>query len=63
MGPTIDHVDASTNGGSDDINNLRLAHHRCNSRAGGQLGHLGARFGSQRARRSIRPGSDQMTLG
>ena len=36
-GPTLDHVQPWCLDGRDEIENVRLAHHRCNSLAGGNL--------------------------
>lgn len=33
-GPTIDHIIPRSKGGSDDIDNLRLAHRKCNEARG-----------------------------
>ena len=36
--PTVDHITPRSVGGSDDLSNLRAAHHRCNSSRGDALG-------------------------
>lgn len=38
MGPSVDHIVPRSQGGSDDLTNLRLAHWKCNNRRGNRGG-------------------------
>ena len=69
MGPTFDHVVERCLQGRDDIENIRLAHLRCNSLAGGNLNRGTGTGGTRRVDRrpsyrdrAARPSPDQAGL-
>lgn len=61
LGPTIDHLIAWSGGKDDSLENLRLAHFRCNSRHGSSLvGKAAAR--RMKTSRRASPGEGQASL-
>lgn len=60
-GPSVDHVEALATGGSDELENVRLAHLRCNAEHGNGVLRNGTT--ARRGRGDRRPSPGQLDLG